>query len=88
MSNSVKLTCETVNVYKHVVTRVRTMERSAAGNLLMDFGGCFRSDGLSQNLRETGGFRRRKLGVVEGRKPRSVRISSSEVDLELKTSRD
>lgn len=54
----------------------------------MDFASHFRGDGLSQNLGETGGFRRRELGVVEGRKPRSVRISSSEVNLDLKTSRD
>lgn len=54
----------------------------------MDFASRFRGDRLSQDLRETGGFRRRELGVVEGRKPRSVRISGSEVDLDRKTSRD
>lgn len=52
----------------------------------MDFASRFLSDGLSQDLRETRGFRRRKLGVVEGRKPWSVRISSSKVNLDLKTS--
>lgn len=71
----------TVKVYQHVVIRLRG--RSVARDLLEDFASHFRCDCLSQDLRETRRVRRRELGVIEGRKPRSVRISSSKVNLDV-----